>query len=189
MAFTVSPGIVTREIDLTAIVPEVGPTPGGVVGSFRWGPISEVTLIASEDELVARFHKPDLETFNYFFTAANFLSYGNALNIVRVANSTAKNATDDSENAVLIRSEEGYMKTYDTNFGGSASSDYGTWVAKYAGSLGNSIKVSVCGADKASASLTGTVTVGTGVDNSHTVTGIGSTFTTEVGLGDNCKWT
>ena len=184
MAFTVSPGIVTREIDLTAIVPEVGSTTGGVVGSFRWGPISEVSLVTSEDDLVSRFHKPDSETYSYFFTAANFLSYGNALNVVRVANTQAKNATDDSANAVLIEKADKYYETYDPNFGGSTSNDFGTWVAKYAGSLGNSIKVSVCGADKPSASLTGTVTVGAGVSNSHTITGVGTAFTTEVGLGD-----
>ena len=118
MAFTVSPGIVTREIDLTAIVPEVGSTTGGVVGSFRWGPISEVSLVTSEDDLVSRFHKPDSETYSYFFTAANFLSYGNALNVVRVANTEAKNATDDSANAVLIEKADKYYETYDPNFGG-----------------------------------------------------------------------
>ena len=184
MAFTVSPGIVTREIDLTAIVPEVGSTTGGVVGSFRWGPISEVSLVTSEDDLVSRFHKPDSETYSYFFTAANFLSYGNALNVVRVVNSSAKNATDDSANAVLIANTDQYYETYDTNFGGSTSSDFGTWAAKYAGSLGNSIKVSICGADKPSAALTGTVTVAAENAGAHTITGVGTTFTTEVGVGD-----
>ena len=184
MAFTVSPGIVTREIDLTAIVPEVGSTTGGVAGSFRWGPISEVTLVSSEDDLVSRFHKPDTETYNYFFTAANFLSYGNALNVVRVTNSAAKNATDDGANNVLIKNSDLYYETYDTNFGGTASSDFGTWAAKYAGSLGNSLKVSICGADKPCAALTGTVTVAAENAGAHVVTGVGTTFTTEVGVGD-----
>ena len=56
MAFTVSPGIVTREIDLSAIVPEVGSGAAAVVGAFRWGPIKEDTgtLVTSEDELVKK---------------------------------------------------------------------------------------------------------------------------------------
>ena len=184
MAFTVSPGIVTREIDLTAIVPEVGSTTGGFVGSFEWGPCNDVTLLSSEDELVSTFNEPTSHTYRYWFTAANFLQYGNALNVVRIANSTAKNATDDATNSVFIANNTDYYETYDTTLGGSASNDYGTWVAKYAGDLGNSLKVSVCGADKPSAALTGTVTVGAGSSEEHTITGVGTTFTTEVGVGD-----
>ena len=184
MSFTVSPGIVTREIDLTAIVPEVAGTAGGAVGSFQWGPVQEVRTIASEDQLVNTFQKPNLETYNYFFTAANFLSYGNNLNVIRVANSTAKNATTDAANAVFIANNYKYQTTYETQHGGSASNDFGTYVAKFAGVLGNSLKISKCGANKANTTLTGTVTVGAGSSNAHTVTGVGTTFTTELGVGD-----
>ena len=45
MAFTVSPGVVTREIDLTTIVPETGTTAGAFAGAFRWGPIDKIVNI------------------------------------------------------------------------------------------------------------------------------------------------
>ena len=77
MAFQISPGVNTSEIDLTTVVPGVSSVDAGFSGAFRWGPINEVTLIDSEDLLVQRFQKPDANTYASFFTAANFLQYSN----------------------------------------------------------------------------------------------------------------
>ena len=190
MAFTVSPGIVTREIDLTAIVPEIGSGAAAVVGSFRWGPIKDNngTLVTSEDELVKKFQKPDINSFNYFFTAANFLAYGNNLRVIRVANSTAMNATADpnSANTVLIEKDIDYYSTYDPKSGGAANNEFGDWVAKYAGELGNSLKVSLCAADiPESVSLKGTdLAIGTSTNDEHALTGTGSDFRYELQIGD-----
>ena len=184
MAFTVSPGIVTREIDLTAIVPEAGTVAGATVGAFQWGPVQDITQITSIDDLKRRFKKPDILTYNYFFTASAFLSYGNNLNVVRVANSSALNATTDTTNAVLITNSSAYYTTYDITQGGSANNFFGNFVAKYPGTLGNSLKVSFCGADKSNTTLTGTVTVAAGSSNVHTVTGASTSFDTELGVGD-----
>ena len=52
MAFQVSPGVNTSEIDLTNVVVAAGTSTGGLVGRFRWGPIEEVTLVTDEDNLV-----------------------------------------------------------------------------------------------------------------------------------------
>ena len=41
MPFTVSPGVLTREIDLTTIVPTISTVRGGFAGPFRWGPIED----------------------------------------------------------------------------------------------------------------------------------------------------
>ena len=75
MAFQVSPGVNTSEIDLTNVVVAAGTSTGGAVGRFRWGPIEDVTLVTDEDNLVELFQKPNDDNFNDFFTAANFLSY------------------------------------------------------------------------------------------------------------------
>ena len=45
MAFQISPGVNTSEIDLTTVVPGVSSVDAGFSGAFRWGPINEVTLI------------------------------------------------------------------------------------------------------------------------------------------------
>ena len=184
MAFTVSPGVVTREIDLTTIVPETGTTAGAFAGAFRWGPIDKIVNVSSEDLLVENFQKPDSSTYLSFFSAANFLAYGQNLNVVRVANSSAYNATTDSANAVLIKSDESYYNTYYSEYGGSGpSSDYGEFASKFAGELGNSMKVSLCGADIAGDILSGEVTIAFTAQEG-TVTGTATAFTSELQIND-----
>ena len=184
MAFTVSPGVVTREIDLTTIVPETGTTAGAFAGAFRWGPIDKIVNVSSEDLLVENFQKPDSSTYLSFFSAANFLAYGQNLNVVRVANSSAFNATTDSANAVLIKSDESYYNTYYSEYGGSGpSNDYGEFASKFAGELGNSLKVSLCGADQGADLLSGEVTIAFAAEEG-TVTGTATAFTSEVQISD-----
>jgi hypothetical protein len=184
MAFTVSPGVVTREIDLTTIVPETGTTAGAFAGAFRWGPIDKIVNVSSEDLLVENFQKPDSSTYLSFFSAANFLAYGQNLNVVRVANSSAVNATTDSANAVLIKSDESYYNTYYSEYGGSGpSNDYGEFASKFAGELGNSMKVSLCGADQGADLLSGEVTIAFAAEEG-TVTGTATAFTSEVQISD-----
>ena len=85
MAFQVSPGVNVSEVDLSTVVPAVSTTEGAIAGVFKWGPVDSRVLIDSEETLVNRFQKPDgslnPETF---FTAANFLAYGNKLFVNRV---------------------------------------------------------------------------------------------------------
>lgn len=136
-----SPGVLVTEKDLTSVVPAVATTAGGFAGAFQWGPVGVVTTVDSENTLVDRFGKPNSTTFQSFFTAANFLSYGNNLQVIRVVNqATAKNATANAAaSGVLVRNEDHYIASF---FGGGTSL-YGTWAAKYPGALGNSLKVSI----------------------------------------------
>ena len=139
MAFQLSPGVVVSEKDLTAVVPAVSTTAGGFVGAFQWGPVDQVVTVDSETQLVERFGKPNGNTYVSFFTAANFLSYGNNLQTIRVVNkATAKNAAVTSANAVLITNEDNYSLTY-----ADGSGTFGEFAAKYPGALGNSLKVSM----------------------------------------------
>ncbi len=140
MAFALSPGVTVVEKDLTAIVPSVATTIGGYVGPFQWGPIEEVTTIDTEVSLVERFGKPNDTVYESFFTAANFLAYGNNLQVIRVANQgIARNAVSNTTaNAILIKNEDHYLTTY-----ADSSANVGEFAAKFAGSLGNSIKVSL----------------------------------------------
>ena len=136
MPFQVSPGVNVSEIDLTTVVPAVSTTEGAIAGNFKWGPVNQRVLVDSEDRLVNIFNKPNANTADDFFTAANFLAYGNQLYVVR-GNASANNATSGGTGA-YIESEDYYNETY-TN-----TSGHGDWVAKYPGDLGNSLKVSVC---------------------------------------------
>ncbi len=136
MPFQVSPGVNVSEIDLTTVVPAVSTTQGAIAGHFRWGPIDQIQLIDSEDTLVNTYNKPNSNTASDFFTAANFLAYGNALNVNRVV-SGANNATNGTVGA-FIKNEDHYDETYTT------VSSHGQVVAKWPGELGNSLKVSAC---------------------------------------------
>jgi len=191
MAFQVSPGVNTSEIDLTNVVVAAGTSTGGFAGYFRWGPLEDIMLITDEDNPVEVFQKPDDNTFEHFFTAANFLSYTSALNLVRAANTTVANAAAPKNATanvgtyvnVQVTNSENYYTTYDDEQGGSAygTAANGPFVAKWAGDLGNTFKMSICPADRPSKTLTGTVawTVATGA-----LAGTGTLFGTEIRVGD-----
>ena len=138
MAFQVSPGVQVKEIDATSVVPAVSTSIGGFAGAFNWGPVEEVRLVSSEDNMASVFSTPDDNTAKYFLTAASFLKYGNALKIVRVVDSTANNASAAGDTTLLIKNEDSYDSTTFT------LTTQGPWVAKYPGELGNSLKVEVC---------------------------------------------
>lgn len=177
----------STEIDLTTVIPTVSTTEGGIVIPASWGPVGERTLIESADELVSTYGKPTVTNYEEWFTASNFLDYGNQLWVVREAdidNATANlRARNASANGVGVLVKNDYH--YDTNYAdGSLKTTYNTgdWIAKFPGDIGNSLKVSVC--DSANAyqkTLTGTMTVAAG---NTTVTGSGTSFTTEVAVGE-----
>jgi len=146
MAFQLSPGVLVTEKDLTLLVPSVSTTAGGFAGAFQWGPANEVVTVDSETTLVERFGKPNDNTYIDFFTAANFLSYGNNLQLIRVVDkSSALNsvgsANTASSSAVLVENEDDYTQNHSS---GSLSLE---WAAKYPGLLGNSLKVSLADAN------------------------------------------
>jgi len=139
MAFQISPGVNTSEVDLTTVVPSVLTTAGAFVGTFKWGPAEEIVQIDSEINLVNRFGKPDSNSAVSFFTSANFLAYGNNLNVVRAVGSTSRNATGST--TVLIKNKAAYEATY---LNQNNSGTYGAFAARYPGALGSSLKVAVC---------------------------------------------
>ena len=144
MAFQLSPGVLVQEKDLTAIVPSVATSAGAFAGAFQWGPVGEVTTVDSENNLVKYFGGPNDVNFASFFTAANFLSYGNNLKLVRVVNeSVAKNAiANASANAIVIKNTDDFLSSRS-----SGGYGLGEFAAKYPGDLGNSLKVAMVDAN------------------------------------------
>lgn len=136
MAFQLSPGINVSEIDLTTVVPAVSSTTGAIAGVFAWGPANEPILVSSEVDLVKRFGKP-VTGFNTetFFTAADFLAYGNSLYVVRADTGTVSNTSLTTANSSL-----GITASV-------ANSGLTKIESKYSGELGDSLKVVVIGRD------------------------------------------
>ena len=151
MPFQVSPGVNVSEIDLTTVVPAVSTTEGALAGVFRWGPVEQRVLVDSESNLVARFGKPTNLNAETFFTAANFLSYGNKLYVVRAANTTSDTETVSalaasgvvSNNLLFVVKNEEHYNEKDAN-GDFANDTDVKFIAKYPGAMGESLKISVC---------------------------------------------
>ena len=144
MAFQLSPGVNVSEIDLTTIVPSVATSIGAFAGQFAWGPVGEVITVSDEVRLVDRFGKPDSVNYEYWFSAANFLAYSNNLKVVRAANTTTTLNATANGTGVLIKNQDDYLDNYSTSDSGR-----GIVTAKYAGALGNTLRVSICASSAA----------------------------------------
>ena len=173
MAFQVSPGVNVTEKDLTNLVPSVATTTGAFCGYFNWGPAEQIVQIDSERSLIETFGYPNNKNAEYWFTAANFLSYGNDLRVVRKTTATAANSIvrglweqgsstvynlsdglTGGTSGVFIRNADDYydgipvsgvsgLAGPDENSLGIASTGFVPFVAKYPGGLANSISVSI----------------------------------------------
>lgn len=155
MPFQVSPGVNVSEIDLSTVVPAVSTTEGVLVGTFTQGQVEQTTLITSEEDLVARFGKPNSNNYETFFTASNFLSYGNKLYVTRVTAADAVTASASGNTTILI----------ETRTEAEALSGQGEFIAQSAGTWGNNLKISVC---FDSADFSEAITLTTGISTGAT---------------------
>jgi len=145
----VSPGVKTREVDLTiGAVTAANDQVGAFVGPFQKGPVDYPILIETEQDLLNYFGKPistDSQS-EYWLSASAYLSYGGILRVVRTDSSTSgalNNANSNSTggNASLkIKSYEDYVNSHTTD-------TTWTFAAKNPGSWANSLKV--CAIDAA----------------------------------------
>ena len=140
MAFSESPAITVREIDLSGVVPSVSSSTGAIAGNFSWGPVLKPVKIDNEATLVDRFGAPDtVNTFD-FHSAAYFLKYTNALQVVRVVDSNGVNAYNGGSGTGPLVKDRDHWDTIDD----AQDSDGRNFVAKWAGTLGNSLEVQIC---------------------------------------------
>ena len=138
-----SPGVVIQERDLTTVSTISTANVGVIAAPFELGPVEEIVEIASERALAEQFGEPNDSNYEYWFTAAQYLSYGGTLKTIRVSSTNLKNAVD-SGTAPLIKN----LQNYETNF--ETANNSWTWAARTAGTKGNSIGIFVtdAGADQ-----------------------------------------
>jgi hypothetical protein len=169
MAFQISPGVSFSEVDLTTVVPAVSTTAGAFAGSFVWGPVEQRTLVTNEVDLVNQFGKPDGNTAASFFSAANFLAYGNNLQVVRCGAANNKNAVAGVNAGATLATlantafangtaSINNIDVYDASF--IPDSNVVSFVARYPGVLGDSLKVSAFDANTARANVSNTGSAG-----------------------------
>ena len=138
-----SPGVVVQERDLTTITTLTTANTGVIAAPFELGPVEEIKNIGTERELVATFGEPNEYNYEYWYTAAQFLSYGGLLKAVRTDSSALKNAVD-AGTAVKIKNLQDYETTY------LNGTNTWKWAARTPGTKGNSIGIFItdAGADQ-----------------------------------------
>ena len=138
-----SPGVLTREVDLTVgRADNVLDNIGAIAGPFRIGPIDDPIDISTEEDLIATYGKP-LSTdaqYEYWMSAASYLSYGGVLKVVRTDNTNLNTGNAGvgvaSETTTKIKNYDDYQANW------TSTSDF-SWAAKTPGSWSNGLKVCV----------------------------------------------
>jgi len=136
MAFQISPGVEVKEKDLTTIVPAVSTTIAAFAGHFQWGPSEQIVTVDSENNLKALFGEPNAENYEEWFTAGNYLGYGNNLKVVRQTSTSSSNASATGGTGTYIKNDDHYNVSMD-----GLGTTSGQWAARYPGTIGNSIAV------------------------------------------------
>jgi hypothetical protein len=136
-----SPGVLVREVDLTVgRVDNVLDNIGAIAGPFPIGPVDFPIDIATEQDLINVFGKP-LSTdsqYEYWMSAASYLSYGGVLKVVRTDGTHLNNANAGvgvaSISSLKINNYDDYLNNH------SEASNF-TFSAKNPGSWANGLKV------------------------------------------------
>ena len=181
-----SPGILTREVDLTVgRADNVLDSIGAIAGPFPIGPVDQAIDITTENQLIQVFGKP-LSTdaqYEYWMSASSYLSYGGVLKVVRTDGTLLNNAnagvSTEFDAAVKIKNYDDYEANY--------SDDIANYVfaAKNPGSWANNLKICVID-DKADQTI-GISTTNPGAAGAVIGYGVTTTLTsvTIAGLGTN----
>lgn len=134
-----------NEIDLTFRIRSQGSSSAGTVAGFRWGPVNKpVHISGGVEHLIQTFLEPKSNTgdlsepgFDGFLAVENFLLYSNSIYVVRAEGPAALNAVSSGGVADLLDSNITNPAIIDTQFSDAS------FVARYPGSAGNSLKVSI----------------------------------------------
>jgi hypothetical protein len=136
-----SPGVIVREVDLTVgRADNVLDNIGAIAGPFPIGPVDFPVDIATEQDLINVFGKPQTTDaqYEYWMSASSYLSYGGALKVVRTGGSTLNNANAGVSIASTTSLKIDNYDDYSTNH---ADATNFTFAAKNPGSWANSLKV------------------------------------------------
>jgi hypothetical protein len=184
--FQISPGVNISEVDLTTVVPPTVATVGALAGVFRWGPVGTRQLVTSENDLVGKFGRPTSINPETFFTAANFLSYSNALYVSRAANTSVVFSAVANVSAFAANAAHTIANQDDYDAKVASFDSAVEYIARYPGAIGNSLKISVCDSadaytqtfDLRSANVTGTANASFNDANTNIALAVGSNTAT-----------
>jgi len=165
-----SPGVLVREVDLTVgRADNVLDNIGAIAGPFPTGPVDEAVDITTENELLNVYGKPmSLDAqYEYWMSAASYLSYGGVLKVVRTDGDSLRNAN-------ARRNRNGEIIEVDTVSAASTFRKPGTYIAQQ----------SLAGIGYTSDDLDGAGAIFT-INVADNGAGLGSTITISITNGGN----
>jgi len=176
----VSPGVKTREVDLTiGRIDAINDQVGAIAGPFEKGPVNVPILIETENDLLKTFGKP-LSTdaqYEYWLGASSYLSYGGILRVIRTDGDNLNN----SNAGVSVASTTLKISTYEDYINNQQTATSWYYAAKNPGKWANNLKVCTIDAfaDQTISGISTTgVSVGMGITQSivgRVIAGAGST--------------
>ena len=138
-----SPGVLTREVDLTVgRADNVLDNIGAIAGPFPIGPVDYPIDITTEQDLINVFGKPQTtdSQYEYWMSASSYLSYGGVLKVVRTGGTSLNNANAGvgvaSDTSLKIDNYDDYLNNH-----AEATEFY--FAAKNPGSWANGLKVCI----------------------------------------------
>ena len=183
-----SPGVLVREVDLTVGRAEnVLDNIGAIAGPFVQGPVNEPTDIATEQDLINVFGKPQNTDaqYEYWMAASSYLTYGGVLKVVRSGGGLLfGNANSGVGVASVAMTGTGRIDNYDDYITNHSDATNFSYAAKNPGSWANGLKV--CFIDDFADQVIGINTVNlagfgatvgaavTAAINGYTVAGVGT---------------
>jgi hypothetical protein len=154
-----SPGYIIREVDQTVgRVDNIVDNIGAIVGPFSIGPVEEAVNVRTEQDLINVFGKPQNTDaqYEYWLSAASFLSYGGTLNVIRCNGSNLVNANSRHDNVGVSTVGQVDLKIKNfQDYSLNHTDDVKTYIfaAKTPGEWANNLKVAIID-DKADQILT-----------------------------------
>jgi phage tail sheath protein FI len=136
-----SPGVLVREVDLTVgRADNVLDNIGAIAGPFPIGPVDFPIDIATEQDLINVFGKPQTTDaqYEYWMSASSYLSYGGVLKVVRTGGSTLNNA---NAGVGIASTTSLKIDNYDDYLTNHADANNFTFAAKNPGTWANGLKV------------------------------------------------
>ena len=137
-----SPGVLVREVDLTVgRADNVLDNIGGMAGPFELGPVNEPITVATEQELISNFGKPQTadNQYEYWMSASAFLSYGGVLKVIRTDGPNLANANVGVGTTSVANIKIKNFDDYNSNYTNTAASFY--YASKNPGDWANGLKV------------------------------------------------
>lgn len=147
MAIFLSPGVFTREKDLSQIIPAVATSTSAIVGASNKGPAFKRTLITSDQRYIELFGEPDSAVSYLGYSALAFLKDGNQLWVTRVHNGALHagvviNSDAATAGSTVLAAGEDDPETFDfTSYSDSLFAIFaenpGTWGNELSVKIGN----------------------------------------------------